>query len=320
MIFPWIEDYFGPENDAWKKTCEKEMSEVDENEDDGISDEDDKDFDNSVEFVEENGRIGQQKDKRVRNTQLKLQRSTDAAKRGFLRLLVRCRRIILQDAAVYLHFKKENTFVNSKMRNGSGHNLFITADFKNFQGEVIEAINTPSVNRLQEYEGLVPDIVDSQMEVSNRLGEINHRMTREQQKNNSQLNRIEDSLNKHCQDSSRIESILIGLTQQLQQISRNQQVLLMNQHLVNSQVQLLMASNMSSNSSNNQNNPIQPFFSAPIPISSQPLPTSTPPLLPQVAIQPSAPIINNSENTSRLSASKGKKRARWVSYNPQDST
>ena len=80
MIFPWIEDYFGPENDAWKKTCEKEMSEVDENEDDGISDEDDKDFDNSVEFVEENGRIGQQKDKRVRNTQPKLQRSTDAAK------------------------------------------------------------------------------------------------------------------------------------------------------------------------------------------------------------------------------------------------
>ena len=56
------------------------MSEVDENEDDGISDEDDKDFDNSVEFVEENGRIGQQKDKRVRNTQPKLQRSTDAAK------------------------------------------------------------------------------------------------------------------------------------------------------------------------------------------------------------------------------------------------
>ena len=52
MIFPWIEDYFGPENDAWKKTCKKEMREIDEDEDDGISDEDNKDFDNSVEFVE----------------------------------------------------------------------------------------------------------------------------------------------------------------------------------------------------------------------------------------------------------------------------
>ena len=94
----------------------------------------------------------------------------------------------------------------------------------------------------------------------------------------------------------------------------------MNQHLLNSQVQLLIASNMSSNKSNNQNKLVQSFFSAPIATSSQPLSTSTPPLLPQVAIQPSAPIINNSSDTRYVSASKGKKRARWVSYNPQEST
>ncbi|KAG2201228.1 hypothetical protein INT45_014313, partial [Circinella minor] len=87
MIFPWIEDYFGSENEAWKKNCEKEMREVDENEDDGISDDDYDENDNNVEFVEENGRIVQGSGLRVRKTQPTIQRSTDTAKRGFLRLL-----------------------------------------------------------------------------------------------------------------------------------------------------------------------------------------------------------------------------------------
>ncbi|CEP09606.1 hypothetical protein [Parasitella parasitica] len=36
-----------------------------------------------------------------------------AAKRGFLKLLIRCRRIILQDSAVYLILKRENDIVNT---------------------------------------------------------------------------------------------------------------------------------------------------------------------------------------------------------------
>ena len=53
MIFPWIEGYFGSENETWKKICEKEMREVDENEDDGISDDDHDENNDNVEFVEE---------------------------------------------------------------------------------------------------------------------------------------------------------------------------------------------------------------------------------------------------------------------------
>ncbi|KAG2222130.1 hypothetical protein INT45_007566 [Circinella minor] len=273
MIFPWMEDYFGSENKAWKIICEKEMREVDENKDDGISDNND-DENNNVEFVEENRRMVQGNGQRVRKTHATIQRSTDTAKRGFLRLLVRCRRVILQDAAVYLYFRKENGVVRSKLPDDPKYNPFISTNFKEFQEEVVNAINRPSVNRLQDYEGLVPNIVDSQIKVSNRLSEINYKLTRDQQKNNDRLNMIENSLNKNHQDSSRIESILLGLSQQLQQVSYNQQILLTNQQALNSQVQLLMASNISNNTNINESDQAQSSFSSGfIPSSFQPLPT-----------------------------------------------
>ena len=356
LIFPWIEDYFGSENEAWKKNCEKEMREVDENEDDGISDNDDDEDDSNVEFVEENGRMVQESGQRIRKAQPTTQRSTDTAKRGFLRLLVRCRRVILQDAAVYLYFKKENSVVNSKFPEEPKYNPFTTTNFKEFQEEVVNAINTPSINRLQEYEGLVPNIVDSHMEVSNRLAEMNYRLTRDQQKNNDRSNAIENSLNKHHQDSSRIESILLGLSQQLQQVSHNQKILLTNQQALNSQVQLLMAANISSSTNINENNQAQSPFSSgsihspfqplpPLPIPPQslpsqalsPLPHLTPTLLPprpalpsptptsqthphpQAAIQPIASLANSIGSTSHSSTSKGKKRGWWVNYSVQHS-
>ncbi|KAG2210535.1 hypothetical protein INT47_002477 [Mucor saturninus] len=58
-IFPWIESYFGCGNLEWEVACEKEMKEVDENED-----EDDNTFNleitnetDPVEFVEEDGKM-----------------------------------------------------------------------------------------------------------------------------------------------------------------------------------------------------------------------------------------------------------------------
>lgn len=52
-VFPWIEEYFGTENNDWRSICNKEMLEVDESEDDGLSDED-----SNVDFsmIEEDGR------------------------------------------------------------------------------------------------------------------------------------------------------------------------------------------------------------------------------------------------------------------------
>ncbi|KAI7847405.1 hypothetical protein BDC45DRAFT_541920 [Circinella umbellata] len=245
----------------------------------------------------------------------------------FLRLLIRCRRVILQDAAVYLYFKKENSVVSSKLPDDPKYNPFLSTNFKEFQ-EV----------------------------VSNRLSEMNYKLTRDQQKNNDRSNAIENSLNKHHQDSSRIESILLGLSQQLQQVSHNQKILLTNQQALNSQVQLLMAANISSSTNINENNqaqspfsfgsihsPFQPLPPLPIPPQSlpsqalSPLPHLTPTLLPprpalpsptptsqthphpQAAIQPIASLANSIGSTSHSSTSKGKKRGRWVNYSVQHS-
>ncbi|KAI7851182.1 hypothetical protein BDC45DRAFT_514994, partial [Circinella umbellata] len=145
MVFPWIEDCYGPDNDPWKKFCEHEMYERDENDDDS----DDGDCEN-VEFVEQDG-IQHQHSKNERSkAPSSLQRGADTAKRGFLRLLVRCRRIILQDAAVFLYVKRENAVVNSKRRHGE-NNLFLSPEFKEFQEQVIASLNNPSTNRLQDY-------------------------------------------------------------------------------------------------------------------------------------------------------------------------
>ncbi|KAI9021416.1 hypothetical protein CLU79DRAFT_753236 [Phycomyces nitens] len=194
-IFPWIKDHFECDNAAWKKVCDKEIKEVDENED---------------------GRMVQQRIKQIKKKHLAVQRSTDTAKRGFLRLLIRCRRVILQDAAVYIYLKKENSLVNTNVeRNVLSSNPFLSAEFKLFQDSIVEAITTPSINRLQEYECLVPNIVDSQKEVSTRLGEISHQMINIQQQSTRQFARVENYFHDQNQDSSRVESILVGLCQQL---------------------------------------------------------------------------------------------------------
>ena len=115
-IFSWIESYFGYGNLEWEAACEKEMKEVDENED-----EDDNIFNleitnetDPVEFVEEDGKMVLKEKRSKGKGKLKAQSSIDTTKRGFLRLLIRCRRIILQDAAVYLYLNKENRCVNTK--------------------------------------------------------------------------------------------------------------------------------------------------------------------------------------------------------------
>ena len=221
-----------------------------------------------------------------------------------MRLLVRCSRVILQDAVVYLYFKKENSVVNSKIPKEPKYNPFITTEFKEFQDKVVNAINTLTVNRLQEYKGLVPNIVDSQMEVSNRLAEMNYRLTRGQQKNSDRLNTIENSLNKHHQDGSRIESILLGLSQQLHQVSYNQQVLLTNRQALNSQVQLLMASNISSNINIHENNQAQlPFSSNSIRSSLQPLFSSSDSTSTSSFTAAFSPLSSSSHSYSYLSCS-----------------
>ncbi|OAD65350.1 hypothetical protein PHYBLDRAFT_153601 [Phycomyces blakesleeanus NRRL 1555(-)] len=117
----------------------KEMNEVDKNEDEDeniINLEIDEKAD-SVEFVEEDGRL---------------------------------QRIILQDAAIYLYLNKENKHIHTR-------NLpFSSNSFRMFQEDIIAAITSPSIGRLEEYKSLVPNIVNMNKEVANRVTEVNHRI------------------------------------------------------------------------------------------------------------------------------------------------
>ncbi|OAD79495.1 hypothetical protein PHYBLDRAFT_162559 [Phycomyces blakesleeanus NRRL 1555(-)] len=152
MVFPWIEDYFGAGNIGWVAVCEKEMNEVDENEDEDeniINLEIDEEAD-SVEFVKEDGRL-QSKEKKRKGKQRATQSSINTAKHKFLQLLIQCRRIILQDAVIYLYLNKENKYINTR-------NLPFST-----------AITSPSIGILEEYAILVPKIVDTNKEVANRV-------------------------------------------------------------------------------------------------------------------------------------------------------
>lgn len=318
-IFPWIEDYFGSDNYEWKKTCEKEMHEYDENEDDESDIEEE-----ILEFVEEDGQIIEKRRKPSAKKVASVERSVDTAKRGFLRLLVRCRRVILQDAAVFLHLGKENAFVNTKARS---ENPFTSSSFKDFQEHVADAVSAPSIDRLQEFEGLVPNIVDSQKVVSNRIAELNIRMAREQLQSNNRFSRIEDMFLQQQQSNSRMESMLAALNEQLQRIERNQQVLSMSQQCLSSHIQLSMATDINSALATaspfstpafqHQDQVRNTTITSPtlLPVAAQPiLPVFLPRPTPSIILPHSA---NNSSNAiPRSSSLKGKKKAKWVSYNP----
>ncbi|KAG2211324.1 hypothetical protein INT46_009226 [Mucor plumbeus] len=191
-IFPWIEGYFGENNAEWITACEREMQEVDENEDEDdniINLEVDED---PVEFVEEDGRMIV-KEKQKKGKQRAVQSSMDTAKRGFLRLLIRCRRIILQDAAVYI----------------------------------------PSVGRLEEYEGLVPDLVDTHKQVASRVAEVNRRLLRLQKQQDDRFEKSENSFNNFVEQNNHSNLALINMSQQL---ARNVQLVMMQQQCLNSQI------------------------------------------------------------------------------------
>ncbi|KAF9945117.1 hypothetical protein BGZ65_011147 [Modicella reniformis] len=95
-IFPWIEEAFGPDNNAWKKDClnEIEIDDTRQDEDEDVNmglDDNDEDTNMEQERASSSPTAGRQSGAR------QVHRDVDLAKRGFLKLLVRCRRIILQE-------------------------------------------------------------------------------------------------------------------------------------------------------------------------------------------------------------------------------
>ncbi|KAF9997938.1 hypothetical protein BGZ80_006897, partial [Entomortierella chlamydospora] len=90
-------------------------------------------------------------------------------KRSFLKLLVQCRRIILQDAAVLIHYKSGNYLLEDE--------VFQSQLFRDFAKQVIEAQEWPQDDRLQQCEAVMP-IVAGEIRSSRESMADDHRSMR----------------------------------------------------------------------------------------------------------------------------------------------
>lgn len=146
-------------------------------------------------------------------------------------LLVRCRRIILQDAAVYLYFNKVNKHINHKS------SVFSSESFRQFQEDIITAINNRSVGRLEEYEDLVPNLVDTHREVASQVTEVNHRIVRLQRTQDDRLEKTKSRFNNYVEQNNRRNYLMGNMTQQL---ASDVKIIMMQQQCLSSQLQLFM--------------------------------------------------------------------------------
>ncbi|KAF9342838.1 hypothetical protein BGX26_006738 [Mortierella sp. AD094] len=123
MIFPWVENAYGVDNQYWEEQCLDEMNEIDESNVPPFST---RYPEPSSSNVEASGSW---------NTETNYDR--DVAKAGFLRLLVRCRRIILQDAAYRLHYDENSRILD--------HNIFASPMLESFREKIGHEANDTSL-------------------------------------------------------------------------------------------------------------------------------------------------------------------------------
>ncbi|KAF9356227.1 hypothetical protein BGX26_005579, partial [Mortierella sp. AD094] len=172
-IFPWIEYICGPPGtdswQAWQKECEEEMMEIDENETDALTN-----LMDPLDQLQDGQMKSSQQEREITPTDPELTEpieepnhippsnatstiaptgygTNEVYKRAFLKLLVRCRSVILHDAAVLLYYNLKNHY--SKIR-------YYRALFDTFAKQVIEAIESPSVDPLQQYEEAMPIVAN----------------------------------------------------------------------------------------------------------------------------------------------------------------
>ncbi|KAF9341114.1 hypothetical protein BGX26_008769, partial [Mortierella sp. AD094] len=107
--------------------------------------------------------------------------TTSVAKRGFLKLLVRCRRVILQDAAIRLHKGSTSSALNNP--------IFESLQFKKFQAHVVQEMDSLEDNRLQDFENIIPRIAD---EIRTTRESIGARQDMLQRDNGNQRQNIQE--------------------------------------------------------------------------------------------------------------------------------
>jgi hypothetical protein len=115
------------------------------------------------------------------------------AMRAFLKLLLRCRRVILQDAAFRLIYNYKN--------NTLSHPVFCTPEFEAFQKDVHDALAADVVTPLEKYQAMVPDLVhqlgalDRQVvNNTNQHHQLQDQVARMQQDFHDQIARVQQEL------------------------------------------------------------------------------------------------------------------------------
>ncbi|KAI7894065.1 uncharacterized protein EV154DRAFT_121144 [Mucor mucedo] len=148
-----------------------------------------------------------------------------------------------------------------------------------------------------------------------RISHLQH-----QQDNRSE--KFENSFNNYVNQNNQQNVLLMNMTQQL---TKDLRILMMQQQCLNSQMQLMMATNNAFTNSNANTNLTQPQNFPALPMQSFPtLPMQSLPDLPNyqhpVTIQPAIASTNVNQNTATSSKQKARaKKARWVSYEPTSS-
>ncbi|KAI8635875.1 hypothetical protein BD408DRAFT_462792 [Parasitella parasitica] len=211
---------------------------------------------------------------------------------------------------------------------------FVEDDFKIFQEQVRRSINTPTNDdRLQDYESLVPHIVDSPNEVSSRIAGFDQQLTQIQKNIQRDLRQeILELKQQSLLNQQNASRQISQLQQHLQQSLGMQQLILTNlQFLTNQRIESIVSTSPTAATSNSSS---FASFSAPVPdLPSSSVPSSSVPssststsftsiasssraLLPTPA-QPENTVSDNSSSSTRTRRKykKKEKATKWVNYN-----
>ena len=199
---------------------------------------------------------------------------------------------------------------------------FLVMNLKCFREDIVTAISNPSIGKLEEYEGLVPDLVNTHKEVASRVTEANNRLVRLQQRQDNRLENIESSFSNYVGQSNQQNQLLMSTTQQL---SNDIKIIMLQQQCLNAQMQLFMATNNASQNAIGNTNLAFPALPSASPMQAISFPSSAPSNSRAIQQQPTilpSPTVPNNVITSTASSkpkTEPKKKTRWVSYKPNSS-
>ncbi|CEP07019.1 hypothetical protein [Parasitella parasitica] len=139
----------------------------------------------------------------------------DHALREFIILFFRCRRVILQDAAVMRTMNRSSLSLYNP--------VFRSPEFAAFRHDVAAALDNTEHTMLQEFEDLVPNIVGSQKDVAASISQVHNDMVRLKESVRSSLKNHAQSINTSVDQHFALMQTLITKQRQIFQQQWSQQ-------------------------------------------------------------------------------------------------